>query len=87
MPEQKRVKQKGSSALIFGILSLAFSLTIPLPFGLIFGILGLVKARRKDEQESATTALICSIIGLIISGLALLLLLIIVIIFVFTVTA
>lgn len=68
MPEQKMVKQKSSSALILGILSIVFSFLIPL-VGLVLGIIGLMKSKNTEEQESASGARVCSIIGLILSVL------------------
>ena len=84
MVEQKQAKvmkagqQKSSTALVLGILGLAFGLFGFWPIGLILSFIGLIKALKKDEQESATVALVCSIVGLIISILGTLLLILII---------
>ena len=87
MPKKKIAKQKSSSALVLGILSIVFSLILPVPLGLIFGVFGLIKAQKKDEQESPAVALACSIIGLSISVVYLLLFLIVLILMLIAVLA
>ena len=52
-----------SLSLVFGILSLVFSLLIAL-FGEAFGIVGIVLATTNRKEYRTTAALVCSIIGL-----------------------
>ena len=55
-----------AASLAIGILSLVFSLLIAL-VGDILGIAGIVLASQKRETHSTKAALVCSIIGLVLS--------------------
>lgn len=59
-------KPAHTASLVMGILSLVFSLLIPL-LGEIFGVIGIVMSSRNRKEFSTTAALVCSIIGLVLA--------------------
>jgi len=76
-----------SSSFTLGILSIIFSLIIP-PIGLIFGLIGIVMAKKAKEEAEiegadktkvATSGITCSIIGTVISSINLIVLILILI--------
>lgn len=56
-----------AASLVLGILSIVFSLLIAL-VGEVLGIIGIVQARRNRQENDTKAALICSIIGLVLSA-------------------
>ncbi|MBQ6832043.1 MAG: hypothetical protein IJO28_05345 [Oscillospiraceae bacterium] len=63
VPGKKRIH---TPSLVVGILSIVFGLLIALA-GDILGIVGIVMSAVKKKDYNTTAALICSIVGLVIS--------------------
>jgi len=55
-----------TASLVLGILSLVFALLIAVA-GEVLGIIGIVLARRNRKEKNTKAALVCSIVGLVLS--------------------
>ena len=55
-----------TASLVLGILSLVFALLIAL-VGEVLGVVGIVLACRNRREKNTKAALVCSIIGLVLS--------------------
>ena len=65
-PEESGKKSVHTASLVLGILSIVLGLMVAL-VGEVLGILGIVFACKNRKEMNTKAALICSIIGLVLS--------------------